>query len=705
MRITRKYMEGDTNPTPVFSLGEQHYIKEAPAIRVALMENGAPFSYLGKNGKFIGILPDLYSRLSELSGLKFTFVPVASQVAAMEVVKNKQAEIVGRMAVNSFFADDKGLRLSTPFAKLTLVQLSRRDQGEVKTIAIQEPALEELIETSKATSKSEFNKNSPVREKGKYLLVPDFLESLADKQVDAIYCDSATANYFLRTHRASEYQMSFLRNNEYDLAIAVCQTADSRLAPILDKCIRFLSADEINGMITKNSVPLHHSLTEILNQLPGQTILFVIAILAIVALCMAYLSFQLWRQRGVEQRLAAARVKNEQMQAQMEAVRKINEAKEDFFSHISHDMRTPLNGIIGFTDLAEQSENMNGVQGYLHKIKISSHILLDLINDTLQLSKLERGKYPLVWEKVDSVAYMNSILTPLTVIAQNKGVALNLDTSKLEACLVMVDRLSTRKIFLNILGNAVKFTPTGGKVKMIVASAPVAKGKLPVTVTISDTGIGISKEFLPKVFELFAQEQRPEIQNQQGNGLGLTIVKKLVLALGGTIDIESTLNVGTRITVVLPLAYVGPVTGDILEDAQQKADSLHPLLKGKKVLLCEDNLLNTEIATKLLASKGLFVAKAANGEEGIKKFAASSVGDFAAILMDLRMPIMDGYAATKAIRLLARPDAVTVPILALSADAYEEDVQRCEAAGMNGHIAKPIDPENLFAELERVLQA
>ena len=271
----------------------------------------------------------------------------------------------------------------------------------------------------------------------------------------------------------------------------------------------------------------------------------------------------------------------------------------------------------------------------------------------------------------------------------------------MEPARVMVDRLSTQKIFLNILSNAVKFTPAGGKVTVTVTTAPVKAGKLPVTVVIRDTGCGISKEFLPKAFEPFAQERRSESSTQPGNGLGLAIVKKLVEALGGTIAITSEENVGTIVTVQLDFTYKGPAVSAAAAAAQAAPD--YAKLQGRKILLCEDNFLNTEIAAKILQGQGMTVVKAANGAEGVKLFAASAVGELAAILMDLRMPVLDGFAAARAIRELPREDAATIPILAVSADAYEEDVERCLDAGMNGHIAKPINPRQLYEELTRVI--
>jgi signal transduction histidine kinase/ABC-type amino acid transport substrate-binding protein/CheY-like chemotaxis protein len=699
---SRRYMEGESNSIPVFSQAEQDYIKQAPNIRVAVLKDATPFSHLHADGMLHGIIMDLFSYLGKTSGLKFTFVTVASQQEALDAIKNGKADMIGRILDNSFFAHQHNLRLTTPYAKLTLVQLSRRDKENIQTVDLQEPALAELVENSITPSASSL----PVATKkftGKFVILPNMMDSLTENKVDAVYCDSATANYFLRTHRASEYQINFLRDSEYEMSVGISAAADPKLPVIMDKCIRYLSADEMTSIITNNSSPLVHSWTEILNQLPGHIILLVVAILLAIALGMAYLSFLLWRRRGVEKRLTEVRIKNEQMQAQMVANRKITAAKEEFFSHISHDMRTPLNGIIGFTDLAAQEPTLDGTKDYLGKIKISSRILLDLINDTLQLSKLERGKNSFIWEEVNGAEFIKSTLTPIEVIAREKGVNLSIDTTGMEPARIIVDRPSIQKIFLNILNNAVKFTPAGGKVTLTVTSGTVAEGKLPMTFVTQDTGCGISQEFLPKVFDPFAQERRSESSDQPGNGLGLAIVKKLVENFGGTITISSEKNVGTTVTVHLDFAYKGPATAMPKAPVTATTPQVYPQLQGKKVLLCEDNFLNTEIAVKLLQAQGLTVVKAANGAEGVRIFTASAVGELAAILMDLRMPVLDGFGAAQAIRALPRADATTIPILAISADAYEEDVQRCRDAGMNGHLAKPINPQQLYEELAKVI--
>jgi CheY-like chemotaxis protein len=289
---------------------------------------------------------------------------------------------------------------------------------------------------------------------------------------------------------------------------------------------------------------------------------------------------------------------------------------------------------------------------------------------------------------------------------------------------LLADRVNVQKIFLNLLSNAVKFTPAGGTVTFKVAtqvqeqaaknsppeteSAAAKTAGLPVIAThfvVQDTGVGIAADFLSHIYEPFVQEKGMNTDASKGTGLGLSIVKSMVELMGGTINVASVKGHGTTFTVDLPFAPAPADAAAKTVTASQAPEQITALLQDKQVLLCEDNLLNSEIAKRLLEAKGMVVTCALNGQEGVDTFARSAPGKFAVILMDIRMPILNGLEATQAIRKLARPDAAGVPIIAMSADAFTEDVKRCLAAGMNGHIAKPIEVDKLYGEIARVLSA
>jgi len=375
-------------------------------------------------------------------------------------------------------------------------------------------------------------------------------------------------------------------------------------------------------------------------------------------------------------------------------------AKDKFFSDISHDMRTPLNAVIGFSTLALRPQaTAQEKDSCLAKIQTSGKLLLDLINDTLSISKMDNGKLELHKAPVSLEEIGTSIMGPIGAIAAQKDVILILDESGCRHRMLLADKLSVQKIFLNLLNNAVKFTPAGGRVWITVKDEPAGAKDAALTVEIRDEGIGIGREFLPRIFEPFAQEGR-EGYKGTGTGLGLSIVKRLVDLMDGTITVASEVGRGTAFTVRLPLkeSSVRIENGP----AETKHGAVQDL-SGKKVLLCEDNELNREIASALLKDLGIETSEAENGQIGVELFTASKPREYAAILMDLRMPVMDGYTATRAIRALPRPDAKIIPIIAMTADAYPEDVGKCLSAGMNSHLAKPIDPDALRCTLGKFI--
>ena len=386
-----------------------------------------------------------------------------------------------------------------------------------------------------------------------------------------------------------------------------------------------------------------------------------------------------------------------QMQHALDAAKKASAAKSDFLSRMSHDIRTPLNAVLGFTELAQKEPSVpEPVGDYLEKIYESGQYLLGLINDVLDMSKIEEGKLVLHPEPYRFVDFEKTIRTILEPKAKKKGVEFEIINHKTIDCSVLFDKLHLQQIFLNLLGNAVKFTPKGGKVTFtLYAQKPTPDGKLPLTFIVQDTGIGMSEEFQKKrMFSVFEQEHSDGQKKEDGTGLGLSIAKQLIDQMGGTIACKSKLGEGTTLTVCL-CPKIGPET--ILEET--KVPALLSVLSGKRILICEDQPLNMQIAATLLKKQGMIVNIAENGKIGVDKFCESPTGFYDAILMDIRMPVMDGLEAARIIRKLDRPDAKKVVIIAMSANAFDEDVQASRAAGMNEHLPKPVNSQTLFNTL------
>lgn len=375
-----------------------------------------------------------------------------------------------------------------------------------------------------------------------------------------------------------------------------------------------------------------------------------------------------------------------------------NASKSDFLSRMSHDMRTPLNGIIGMTYLTKEMDLSPEVRANLDKIDTSSKFLLSLINDVLDMSKVESGKIELHPEPYDSAVffgYLESVIMPL---CKEKGIHFVVDAQPVADKAPLLDTLRINQVFFNLLSNAVKFTPEGGTVTYWLREHLTDSGRLALDAKVTDTGIGMSKKFQEQLFEPFTQEMRDDNSETRGTGLGLAIVKKLLDLMGCDIEVQSTIGKGTTFHLrgefdCVPSANLGDST------AQADLKPANVKLAGLHVLLCDDHPLNREIAKTLLEKKQVIISVVEDGQQGLREFLNSSTGFYDAILMDVRMPVMDGLEATRQIRKLSRPDAQTIPIIAMTADAFEDDIQKCLDVGMNRHIAKPIDPETLYETL------
>ena len=375
---------------------------------------------------------------------------------------------------------------------------------------------------------------------------------------------------------------------------------------------------------------------------------------------------------------------------------KANEAKSEFLSRISHDIRTPMNGIMGMTHIAKSNINNKEKVSYcLNKIEQASDHLLSLLNNVLDLSRIESGVVQLKYSPVNIKELLQTCESML--VSQSQTLSLKLETKyEIYHDFVMVDEVRLKQILINILSNSVKFNIYGGNIIFTAKEERVDETKSKLIFTVKDTGKGMSKEFLDNIFEPFVQENETDARTKyKGSGLGMSIVKELVDLMGGQIFIDSIEGIGTTITVTLETEY--------LKNEKELEAKLgkYEKLKGMKILLVEDNEINMEIAKTLLQEVGVVVTEAGNGQEAVDMFESSPVNYYHAILMDILMPVKDGYAAAKEIKNLNRPDSVDVPIIAMTANAYNEDKEKVYESGMCAHVIKPIQIEKLYDTLLR----
>ena len=367
-----------------------------------------------------------------------------------------------------------------------------------------------------------------------------------------------------------------------------------------------------------------------------------------------------------------------------------SEAKTRFLFNMSHDIRTPMNAIIGFSDLLEKHlDDKEKVHDYIKKIQLSGSFLLSLINYVLEMARIESGKATLRTEVGDAQELLGALNAVFEPAVEKKRLKYNC-TLDVEHRFIICDVTKVREIVLNIISNSVKYTPEGGSVTVQIKEIPWEKeGWTAYRILVEDTGIGMGAEYLPHIFEEFTRERTSTESKVVGAGLGLPIVKALIDLMGGTIQVESERGKGSKFEVILPFEIASEE--EVKDSYVKKEEKLYNRSKEKRILLAEDNELNAEIAITILEENGFKVERAEDGCKCVELFSEKPAGYYSTILMDIQMPNMDGYTASRKIRGMEREDAKAIPIIALTANAFDEDRNKAFAAGMNGHIAKPID--------------
>lgn len=370
-----------------------------------------------------------------------------------------------------------------------------------------------------------------------------------------------------------------------------------------------------------------------------------------------------------------------------------SKAKTDFLSRMSHDIRTPMNAILGLAALARNElEKGQDVRSYLDKLEASGQFLMGLLNDILDISRIERNAVTLHLEPYDIEEFRQQVDALIVPQCRKKGIEFEFITKNLKYRSIMLDKLRFNQAVFNLLNNAVRYTPSGGRIEFMVREVEEREGRLHNQMVIRDNGIGMSRDFQEHMYEPFTQEGRKTADSdERSSGLGLTIVKSLVELMGGTIQVNSEIGKGTEFLLDVWVDMVSET-----EQPQASETDRDISIEGLHILLCEDNALNMEIAVYLLEEAGAVVDCAGNGREVLDRFRASEPGSYDAILMDIRMPVMDGLEAARNIRAMDRPDAVSVPIFAMTANAYDEDMKMSREAGMNEHLSKPVDAEVLY---------
>ncbi len=383
---------------------------------------------------------------------------------------------------------------------------------------------------------------------------------------------------------------------------------------------------------------------------------------------------------------------NTHLQEALQEAQRASRSKTTFLSNMSHDIRTPMNAIVGYTDFARKSDDIEQVHAYLAKIDSSSKYMLALINNVLEMSRIESGKMEIDPERASLIMLMDDVRSLFESQMDEKHIDFTVDTSQVEVDCVYCDKTRLNRVLLNLISNAYKFTPEGGQVSVTLAQldgAPEGYGSYELRV--KDSGIGMSEEFAARVFDAFERERNTTTSGIQGTGLGMAIAKRIVDAMGGTIEMHTALGQGTEFIVRLTLELQKDARSEAIVSDCCRPKPLQVDFTGKKALLVEDNEVNREIAAMILGSLGLEIEQAVDGKQALDMLVSAGAGAYDIVVTDIQMPVMDGYEEARAIRALDDPVLSGIPIVAMSANAFQEDVRASHEAGMNAHVAKPID--------------
>ena len=595
-----------------------------------------------------------------------------------------KADLYGGITYDYTWAQKNNVRMTAPYMTYNYCKITNkynigRKRSVTKTSAMDKGIyFTDQYITGKYSDKDIVYENDPEA----------CLDDVRTGKADETYLNTYIAQYYLR-----KYKYQSLTYSQVNSASQACFAESSELSPefctAVDKAIESISISDINNIIGNNmTVPDNDIKDEVVYHYP---FLFLTVLILIVGIVIS-VAF-----------LARLKKKNMIISAANKDAERANNAKTRFLSNMSHDMRTPMNAIIGLTYLAKDSaDDPEAVKTYLHKINESGKFLLSLINDILDMSKIENGSMELNPEPYYVTDFADQVQTLIGDECRNKNIIFEINYDGTCEGWIKVDKIRLNQILFNLLSNSVKFTPEGGKITLILYGKREGEDKVRVIVDETDTGCGMTEEFQKKMYDAFSQSKKGD---ERGTGLGLAIVKKLVDLMNGTISVESALGKGTHFHVELMAGRCS--SEEIQESLSNNTDNGkikdESFLNGRKVLVCEDNKINVEIAEALLAKKGISVITAENGRIGADIFAKSEIGEFDAILMDMRMPVMDGLEATKTIRAQNREDAKRVPIIAMTANAFDDDRKATADAGMNAHLSKPVEPHELYDILKMLI--
>ena len=666
------------------------YVNERKTITVAVPENWYPLYCKETPLKnHTGIMADVLDEIKSFTGLRFSYVYAKNYADAIRLIQQGDADILGFFLGDENDAAQLGLALSASYVSANNIIVRN------KACSYPAPGLVgALVENQRLPS------GILVEKIRFYPSIKEALFAVNNGEADFIYGLSSRMEQDILRYHFTNLAPVTLVNDQSTISFALPIPVDPDLLTILNKAINNLSESERTVIRNRNLESIgvsEFSLTDFIYA-PLQFMFIVMFVLSVLftALLLAI----------------GARMKATVIQGNLKRAEAANLAKSEFLSRMSHEIRTPMNGIVGMSTIAMQNiDNTDKIKDCLEKVIMSSKHLLALINDVLDMSKIESGKVELRHESFNFRAFLQDFENLYGEQAKSKGISYETVLASDLEVQIIGDSLRLNQVLSNLLSNALKFTPAKGIIKLRVSKTGEDQENVYLRFEVIDTGCGIAEENYDKIFESFEQENVDVTYKYGGTGLGLSIVKRFTQLMGGSIHVTSVQGSGSTFTVDLPfgkvkesgeLARFSDINGR--DDLAKDCYVIDYDFKGKRILLVEDNELNREIAEELIGATGASVESAEDGVQAVEKFKESAEGYYDLILMDVQMPHMDGYEATRCIRALGRSDAQKVPIFAMTANAFAEDVQKSREAGMNAHISKPLDIRAVYKQMNRYLQ-
>ena len=667
------------------------YVNERKTITVAVPENWYPLYCKETPLKnHTGIMADVLDEIKSFTGLRFSYVYAKNYADAIRLIQQGDADILGFFLGDENDAAQLGLALSASYVSANNIIVRN------KACSYPAPGLVgALVESQRFPSGISAEK---IRS---YPGIKEALAAVNSGEADFIYGLSSKMEQDISRYHFTNLAPVTLVNDQSAISFALPTPVDPDLLTVLNKAINNLSESERTVIRNRNLESIgvsEFSLTDFIYANPLQFMFIVMFVLSVLftALLLAI----------------GARMKATVIQGNLKRAEAANLAKSEFLSRMSHEIRTPMNGIVGMSTIAMQNiDNTDKIKDCLEKVIMSSKHLLALINDVLDMSKIESGKVELRHESFNFRAFLQDFENLYGEQAKSKGISYETILASDLEVQIIGDSLRLNQVLSNLLSNALKFTPAKGMIKLRVSKTGEDQENVYLRFEVIDTGCGIAEENYDKIFESFEQENVDVTYKYGGTGLGLSIVKRFTGLMGGGIHVTSVQGSGSTFTVDLPFGKIKesgkPTRFSDINGRNDLAKDCYAVdydFKGKRILLVEDNELNREIAEELIGVTGASVESAEDGVQAVEMFKESAEGYYDLILMDVQMPHMDGYEATRCIRALGRSDAQKVPIFAMTANAFAEDVQKSREAGMNAHISKPLNIRAVYKQMNRYLQ-